>query len=130
MASSIATFDAGMATFVFGADTAHGQQDETVLVGDHGTLRAVGNGLNQKRVFVHTAAGHSEPVIEGTWFEQGFEGTMAELLCAIEQEREPTNSARDNLTSLALTFAAVTSADTGKIELPGTIRSVSPDHQP
>jgi hypothetical protein len=38
---------------------------------------------------------------------------MAELLRAIEDEREPSNSARQNLRSLALCFAALESADSG-----------------
>jgi hypothetical protein len=37
---------------------------------------------------------------------------MSELLCAIEENREPYHSARDNLQSLELCFAALTSADT------------------
>ena len=36
---------------------------------------------------------------------------MGELLCAIEEGREPSNSARENLFSLALAFAAVRSPD-------------------
>jgi phosphopantetheinyl transferase (holo-ACP synthase) len=35
---------------------------------------------------------------------------MGELLCAVEEGREPGNNARDNLNSLALAFAAMESA--------------------
>jgi hypothetical protein len=38
-------------------------------------------------------------------------GTLGELLCAIDEEREPFNSARHNLLSLELTLAACRSAD-------------------
>jgi hypothetical protein len=38
---------------------------------------------------------------------------MAELLSAIEEDREPIHSANHNLRTLALTFAAVESAETG-----------------
>jgi predicted dehydrogenase len=62
----------------------------------------------------------------GKWFNDGFRGAMGELLCAIEENREPSNSARDNLRSLALCFAAVKSADTGKSQIPGKIRRLSP----
>jgi hypothetical protein len=47
---------------------------------------------------------------------------MGELLCAIEQNRQPIHNARDNLNSLALCFAATRSADTGKPQVPGKIR--------
>ena len=58
----------------------------------------------------------------GRWFPDGFRGTMGELLRAIEEDREPYNSARHNLESLALCFAAVASAETGKPVKPGTIK--------
>ena len=48
---------------------------------------------------------------------------MAELLSAIAENREPTNSARDNLDSLALCFAAVASAERGSGET-GTVRQL------
>jgi predicted dehydrogenase len=49
--------------------------------------------------------------LEGTWFPDGFGGTMAELLAAISENREPSNSASHNLRSLELTLAACASAD-------------------
>ena len=67
-------------------------------------------------------AGVSKPKIKGAWFPDGFHGTMGELLCAIEENREPTNSARNNLASLALCFAAVASAECGQPVVPGTVR--------
>jgi predicted dehydrogenase len=39
---------------------------------------------------------------------------MGELLCAVEEGREPLNGARENLRSLALAFAAIESARTGR----------------
>jgi predicted dehydrogenase len=49
--------------------------------------------------------------LEGTWYPDGFAGAMGELLCAIADHREPSHSARHNLLSLQLTFAACRSAD-------------------
>jgi predicted dehydrogenase len=49
--------------------------------------------------------------LEGAWYPDGFAGTMGELLTAIAEDREPSNSARHNLLSLELTLAAVQSAD-------------------
>ena len=47
---------------------------------------------------------------------------MAELLSAIEQKREPENSARNVLVGLELCFAAIASADSGEPKRPGEIR--------
>jgi len=55
----------------------------------------------------------------------GFRGTMGELLCAIEEDREPRNSARNNLQSLALCFAALASADSGEPVSPWEARKVA-----
>ncbi len=49
---------------------------------------------------------------------------MAELICAIDEDREPSNSGRDNLESLGLCFAALASADAGKPVVPGTVRKM------
>jgi hypothetical protein len=50
---------------------------------------------------------------------------MGELLCAIEEQREPTHSARNNLDSLALCFAALASADRGGPVRPGSVTAIS-----
>jgi predicted dehydrogenase len=49
--------------------------------------------------------------LEGAWYPEGLAGTLGELLTAIAEEREPSNSARHNLLSLELTLAACRSAD-------------------
>jgi predicted dehydrogenase len=49
--------------------------------------------------------------LEGAWFPDGFGGTMGELLCAVAEGREPSNSAAHNLLSLRMTLAACASAD-------------------
>jgi hypothetical protein len=49
----------------------------------------------------------------GSWFNDGFAGAMGELLCAIEDGREPLNSARGNLSSLKICQAALRSVRTG-----------------
>jgi predicted dehydrogenase len=51
--------------------------------------------------------------LEGAWYPEGFAGTLAELASAIAEDREPFNSARHNLLSLAITLAACRSADGG-----------------
>ncbi len=49
--------------------------------------------------------------LEGSWYPDGLAGTLAELLGAVADDREPYNSARHNLLSLELTLAACRSAD-------------------
>ncbi len=96
------------------AHTSLGQEDRTVVIGRDGTFKAWGPGLNEQQVELWTAAGNARPNLKGCWFENGFQGTMAELLTAIHEDRDPVNSARENLRSLQLCFAAVTSANRGE----------------
>jgi len=106
----------------FNGHVQFGQEDRTVICGARGTLRSAGPSLSEQTVEVHLAAGRATPRLEGTWFSNGFQGAMGELLCAIEENREPANSARDNLGSLALCFAALASADSGQPVIPAEIR--------
>ena len=84
-----------------------------ISAGRRGALRSEGPDLGQQVVTLTTAAGRASPKLEGTWFNDGFRGAMGELLCAIEDDREPVNGARENLGSLKLAFAAIESARTG-----------------
>jgi hypothetical protein len=47
---------------------------------------------------------------------------MGELLCAIEEKRQPVHHARNNLASLQLCFAAVASAERNEPVVPGSVR--------
>ena len=53
--------------------------------------------------------------LTGSWFESGFQGAMGELLCAIEENRDPIHSGKDNLRSLELCYAAMRSADKNEV---------------
>jgi predicted dehydrogenase len=106
----------------FNAAVTLGQSDRTVIAGSLGTLESSGPSLGDQRLVLTTSAGVATPDLTGTWFENGFQGTMCELLCAVEEKREPQNSARNNLRTLALCFAAISSADTGLPVQPGTVR--------
>ncbi|WP_243735153.1 Gfo/Idh/MocA family protein [Paenibacillus turpanensis] len=46
------------------------------------------------------------PSLEGKWFPHAFMGTMGELMRAIEEDREPINSVKDNLKTLQIVFGA------------------------
>lgn len=106
----------------FNGHVKYGQEDRTVIAGSRGTLRSFGPSLSEQTVELHTAEGVARPTLHGTWFVNGFQGTMLELLCAIEDGREPVNGARANLDSLALCFAALASADSGSPVVPGSVR--------
>ncbi|HEY2343108.1 MAG TPA: Gfo/Idh/MocA family oxidoreductase [Chthoniobacteraceae bacterium] len=110
LAHAAVEFDHGQATFAFNGDCAFGREDRTTVIGKLGCLRSVGRSLTEQRVVLHTAAGEASPVLEGSWFPDGFQGAMGELLCAIEDGREPLNSAANNLRSLGLCFGALESA--------------------
>jgi predicted dehydrogenase len=108
----------------FNGATSYNQQDSTLLVGSKGTLQSSGPSLSQQTVRLTNHQGDCSPHLQGSWFENGFQGTMGELLCSIEENREPSNSAHNNLQSLALCFAALKSADTRRPVQPGSARCI------
>jgi predicted dehydrogenase len=124
--SAVIQFQNGTATMNFDAHSRFGPQETICITGSAGTLRASGPICAAHDLTLHTRRGCAKPVLEGKWFNDGFRGAMGELLCAIEEDREPSNSARENLRSLAVCFAAVKSADTGKAQIPGKVRRLSP----
>ncbi len=118
-------YDGAQVRLNFNGHVVPGQEDRTVVCGTRGTLRSHGPSLSEQTVTLHTAEGRATPVLEGTWFTSGFQGAMGELLCAIEEGREPVNGARENLASLALCFAAMASADRGVPVVPGEARTAA-----
>ncbi|MGD0744796.1 MAG: Gfo/Idh/MocA family oxidoreductase [Verrucomicrobiota bacterium] len=118
-------FEGGTATLNFDAHSRFGPEEAFNITGTAGTLRARGPVCGAHDLTLFTRRGFARPALEGKWFNDGFRGAMAELLCAIEAGREPTNSARENLGSLAISFAAVKSADTGRAQTPGQVRRVT-----
>ncbi len=121
LAQAMVEFDNAQASLVFDADTRFGKLDTTVVVGSRGTITSTGQDVNNQRVVLSVAGHDVAPELKGRWFSDGFHGTMGELLRSVEADREPSNSARDNLRSLALCFAAVASAERGEPVVPGTI---------
>ena len=124
LAQALIEYEDGQATLVFNATVVYGQQDRTYLAGTRGTALSIGPSLSEQTVTIYTANGYGSPQLEGTWFREGFQGTMAELLCAIEEGREPANSGRENLRSLALAFAAIASTHSGEPKVPGHVRTL------
>jgi predicted dehydrogenase len=114
LANAVICFPEGMATLAFNGCSRHGARESCTITGTKGTLHAVGDICGISSVEIHTADGIATAELEGSWFPDGFRGCMGELLCAIEENREPENSAADNLKSLALVLAAMKSADEGR----------------
>ena len=124
LAQVLIEYPAAQATLSFDATVIYGQQDRTTLSGTLGTAVSSGPSLSEQRVDLYTAAGYASPRLDGTWFREGFHATMGELLCAIEEGRQPITSARNNLRSLELAFAAIASAHQGLPKVPGTVRQL------
>lgn len=120
--SAVIQFKNGMATLSFDAHSRFGAQEAISITGSAGTIQMQGKLFTAHDLTLFTKRGFAKPKLQGKWFNDGFRGAMGELLCAIEQDREPSNSARLNLRSLAICFAAVKSADTGRAQAPGKIR--------
>ena len=124
LGGAILEYEDARATLTFDGDTPLGPTDRTIVTGGAGTLRSDGPDLEEQSVTVFTKDGYATPALRGSWFREGFHGTMAELCCAIAEDREPAHSGANNLRTLALTFAAVASAERGRPVTPGDVRSL------
>lgn len=124
LASAIVDAEGAQVRLAFNAAVTYGQSDRTIVCGSRGTLESAGPSLSLQTLVLTTATGAASPHLSGTWFENGFQGTICELLCAIEERREPAHSARNNLRTLALCFAALSSANTGQPVRPGSVRKL------
>ena len=122
LGQALIEFDGGQASLAFDAAIQFGSYDHTFVGGTAGSILSAGRSLSEQTVTMTTAAGTASPKLEGDWFPDGFHGAMGELLCAIEENREPINNARENLRSLALCFAAIAAANDGEPKVPGEIR--------
>jgi len=122
LAQALVEFDDAQASIIFDGDVHHGPEDRTFVAGKLGTLCSEGPNLRKQTLTLTTADGLARPRLRGCWFPDGFHGAMAELLCAVEENRQPENNAADNLHSLALCFAAVASSIRSEPVVPGTIR--------
>jgi predicted dehydrogenase len=122
LGQALIEYEGAQATLVFDADTHFGPHDRTYVTGNRGTVVCAGENSKTQTVTLETAAGQAVPQLAGQWFSDGFHGTMGELLCAIEENREPDNTARSSLRSLELCFAAVASAERHEAVVPGTVR--------
>jgi len=124
LGQALIEYDHAQATLAFDANTPFGHQDRVYIDGTKATITACATAPSPMEVKLYTARGVATPELNGKWFPDGFHGTMGELLRAIEENRQPSNSAENNLRSLALCFAAVASAETHKSQIPGKVRKL------
>lgn len=120
-ATAVVEWPGGRATVSFDAGCLYGSGDSTTVIGTHGSVSSTGPDGGTQEVTLNLAAGRAKPDLIGKWFNDGFAGTMAELIDASTHGRKARNDAEGNLRSLMLCFAAIESADTGKPVQVGTV---------
>lgn len=123
LANAVVNYGDGLATLGFSAYQSFAPQEYLCCVGSKGTLRGAANVCNLTELELTTKRGTVKIPLQGKWFPDGFRGTLGEFLRSIEEDREPSIGATNNLMSLALCFAALASADTGQPVKPGQAKT-------
>lgn len=121
LANAIVNYGDGLATLGFSGYESIAPLEYICCVGSKGTFRGTGNVNKITAVELSTAKGTFKYDLQGNWFPDGFRGTLGEFLRSIEEGRQPSINAADNLNSLALCYAALASADTGLPVKPGKV---------
>lgn len=85
--------------------------------GTEGTIRGSVL-LGSDRLEVERGDTTTSHALDGQWFVDGFAGAMGELMCAIAESRQPSNSAAHNIASLEIMHAARASAARGGVDVP------------
>ena len=124
LAQTMIDYESVQATLIFDGFTRFNRMDRTLVVGSKGAIRSEGATTETQRVELTTAKGVARPRSRGTWFPDGFHGTMAELLSAIAEKREPSHRRGTISTAWRLCFAAVASAERGEPVKPGSVRQM------
>lgn len=122
LAQALVEYEHAQAAISFVADSRFGLEDRTVISGTRGMIVSEGPELNEQQLRFITGDKVCYPKLSGHWFPDGFHGTMAELLSAIEEDREPEHNPESVLASLEMCFAALQSADSHKPVVPGEAR--------
>lgn len=124
IASATVGFTNGCASLLFDGNASRGARESITITGTKGVVHATGDLHRAHDVELITDQGSFRPSIPGHWYNDGFRGAMGELLCSLEDSREPANSAADQLETLELVFAAIESADCGRCLRPGEVTAV------
>lgn len=119
--------DDALATLSFNGSTLAGPVDRSLIVGSTATIQSIGPNLNDQHLTLYRDDEVLAAELTGQWFNDGFAGAMGELLCAIEDNRVPSNNARHNIHSLEIAFAAIASAEAGGQPIDvGSVRKIEP----
>lgn len=124
LAQTAIDLDGCQATLLFRGSSPVGNHRGFHIAGTEARLHQAGHPRGSTEVVVETPDETRTIPLEGTWFDNGFRGTMSELLSAIGQNRRPANDARSVINGLQLCFAAIASARRGTPVRPGTVRSI------
>lgn len=128
LAQAMIEYEHAQASLAFDADTDVGRNDRVYVTGSRGSIHCDGPSYQETRLTLDYLDGDEprtiQPRLDGKWFPDGFHGTMGELLRSIEEDRVPLIDAERNLQSLAMCFAAVASAESGKPVVPGEVRQL------
>jgi len=81
--------------------------------GSNGTIRGSVDDRSGDYIELENEGGRIRYEIEGKWFPDGFAGAMGELMLAIVENREPSNSISNNLLTLEMLFGACRSVEEG-----------------
>lgn len=119
LGNAVINFGDGLATLGFSAYESLAPQEYLCCVGSKGTLRGTADVSKLTELELTTKKGTVKIPLKGKWFPDGFRGTLGEFLRSIEENREPSISATNNIRSLEICFAALASADTGLPVKPG-----------
>ena len=89
LAQAIIEYESTQATLIFDGFTRFDHLDRTLVVGSNGAIRSVGPSNRAPARRADDGRRHRPAAAQGRWFPDGFHGTMAELLSAIAENREP-----------------------------------------
>jgi predicted dehydrogenase len=114
LVSVLIDFGSVQATINLRASSRYTDTSGFEVVGSRGRIHFAGTSLGGERVEVVNDQGTGSVAVDPDWFPGALKGSMADLLCAIEDQRAPLASAESSLKGLALCFAALESAATGR----------------
>jgi len=121
LASIIIDFETVQVSINMRASARHENSGCFHVTGSRGMVSLDGASLGGRELKVVNDKGSATIAVEPDWFPHALIGSMADLLCAIENNESPNAHPRSSLTGLSLCFAAMQSAVTGLPVDPATV---------
>jgi predicted dehydrogenase len=115
-----------VATMSFNGFSTRDNREFLRVVGDRGAYTGQGKIIEISKVELAYDNYHATGILEGEWFPDGMRGAIGELLTAIQENRDPSNSAESALQGLRLCFAAIESARQGRPINPAEVTAAGP----